>query len=443
MVFSVKVESSASVAGKTLSLVVAYAGVGDKISVVEGAAGPTVTLDAGADGALEGLATCSKYIACLTGDETLKAQLVGTTPADEAMIHEWLARACLDYSGPAVDTSRSLESLNAHLATRSFVATHGAVSLADIVLYASTHASLAALPADTKTELIHLIRWCDHVGAVVQQNGKRVFGVVPFARGELLDLKPPTEDRKEKERAGPASQGGTGGKDMETKGDAQSDAKGKGAAKGDAGKDDAKGGDAAKPDDDAIAAARAAKKAAKELEKKDKPKKEPIAKKEVTVDVLDIRVGTITKAWEHPGADKLWVETIDVGESKERQVVSGLRAFKTGEQMIGARVLVLCNVKPGPLRDEMSQGMVMCASNDDHSLVDFVVPPVGAVNGERVSFVGFEGEPVETLVPKKKMFEACAPKLKTNETGVAEYDGVPFMTTKGPCVSALTNCFIK
>ena len=38
-----KVESSASVAGKTLSLVVAYAGVGDKISVVEGAAGPTVT----------------------------------------------------------------------------------------------------------------------------------------------------------------------------------------------------------------------------------------------------------------------------------------------------------------------------------------------------------------------------------------------------------------
>ena len=45
-------------------------------------------------------------------------------------------------------------------------------------------------------------------------------------------------------------------------------------------------------------------------------------------------------------------------------MVSGLRAFKTGEQMTGARVCVLCNVKKGPLRDQLSEGMVMCASNE-------------------------------------------------------------------------------
>ena len=37
------------------------------------------------------------------------------------------------------------------------------------------------------------------------------------------------------------------------------------------------------------------------------------AEKEVDVSVVDIRVGKIVKAWEHPEADKLWAEEIDVG----------------------------------------------------------------------------------------------------------------------------------
>ena len=88
------------------------------------------------------------------------------------------------------------------------------------------------------------------------------------------------------------------------------------------------------------------------------------------------------------------------------------------------------------------RGMVMCASNGT-TTVDFVVPPEGASNGERVTFAGYEGEPVEVLVPKKKMFEACAPKLRTNADGVACYDGVPFMTSAGPCASSLAEAFIK
>jgi aminoacyl tRNA synthase complex-interacting multifunctional protein 1 len=70
--------------------------------------------------------------------------------------------------------------------------------------------------------------------------------------------------------------------------------------------------------------------------------------------------------------------------------------------MTGARVLCLCNVKKGPLREQMSEGMVMCASNEDHTVVDFVQPPEGAVNGEKVSFEGFTGEPVEVLVRRRK-----------------------------------------
>lgn len=104
---------------------------------------------------------------------------------------------------------------------------------------------------------------------------------------------------------------------------------------------------------------------------------------------------------------------------------------------------VFCALNARQLAHDYREGMVMCASNEDHTLVDFVVPPEGASNGERVAFSGFEGEPVEVLVPKKKMFEACAPKLATDDKGVACYDGVPFMTSKGPCTSTLAKSFIK
>ena len=416
-----KVDSATSVAGKTVALVVAYAGVGDKIGVAEGAAAGSIELDAGPDGKLEGLATVSKYVASLAS-EPVREQLAGASPEDEAMISEWLARAAAEYGVEGVVGDDKLEALDAHLAMRSFVATRGAISLADLAAYGTTHGALCAMAREKRHALVHLTRWCDHVGAV--SGGAQSFGAVPFPRAEPMDLSPPVEDKKEKERAGPK-------KDAKA---ASGGGKSAGGAPG--------GG---KPDADAVAAARAAKKAAKA--EKDKAKgKVPVAqtpKKEISVDVLDIKVGTITRAWEHPGADKLWVESIDVGEAKERQVVSGLRAFKTKEQMEGARVLVLCNVKKGPLRDELSEGMVMCASDEAHTLVDFVTPPAGAPNGERVRFAGFEGEPVEVLVPKKKMFEACAPKLRTNDEGVACYDGVPFMTSAGACASTLKQAFIK
>ena len=89
--------------------------------------------------------------------------------------------------------------------------------------------------------------------------------------------------------------------------------------------DDAKG----KGADDKKNAAPAEGKKKEKKEKKEKAPKEPPAKKEVDVSVLDIRFGTIVKCWEIPGADKLWVEEIDVGEDNSRQGGgSGLRAFK-------------------------------------------------------------------------------------------------------------------
>ena len=50
---------------------------------------------------------------------------------------------------------------------------------------------------------------------------------------------------------------------------------------------------------------------------------------------VDLRVGKILKAWKHPDAESLYIEEIDLGEGKPRQVVSGLVKYIPEEQMQG------------------------------------------------------------------------------------------------------------
>ena len=54
-------------------------------------------------------------------------------------------------------------------------------------------------------------------------------------------------------------------------------------------------------------------------------------------------------------------------------MVSGLVKFIPEARMLGARCLVLANVKPGKLRDEMSEGMVLCASDAEHTQARFIL----------------------------------------------------------------------
>jgi methionine--tRNA ligase beta chain len=154
---------------------------------------------------------------------------------------------------------------------------------------------------------------------------------------------------------------------------------------------------------------------------------------EVDISKLDIRVGIINKAWEHPQADKLYCEEIDLGEdSGPRQIASGLKAYYSVDELVGRKVLVLANLKARNLVDFASHGMVLCASSGDQ--VKFIDPPEGAQVGERVMVEGFVGEPAtENQVLKKKMLDAIFPFLQTDANGVATYRGVALATSAGPC----------
>ena len=80
---------------------------------------------------------------------------------------------------------------------------------------------------------------------------------------------------------------------------------------------------------------------------------------------LNLKVGKIIEIDNHPDADKLYVEKIDVGEEEPRTIVSGLKEFYNKEDLLGKKVVVLTNLKPAKLRGIKSKGMVLLAENQN------------------------------------------------------------------------------
>ncbi|ORY47410.1 tyrosine--tRNA ligase, cytoplasmic [Rhizoclosmatium globosum] len=165
------------------------------------------------------------------------------------------------------------------------------------------------------------------------------------------------------------------------------------------------------------------------------PKKQPAPAAEddnaSIISKLDIVVGKIVEVGPHPDADSLYVEKIECGEAQPRTVVSGLRKYMTVEQMQNRHVLILKNLKPAKMRGVESQAMVLCASNAEGTVVEFLEPPAGSVAGDRVFFEGHEGTPEAQLNPKKKVWETVQPDFKTREDRVAVWGSVEFRTSKG------------
>lgn len=91
------------------------------------------------------------------------------------------------------------------------------------------------------------------------------------------------------------------------------------------------------------------------------------------ISVLEMRVGKIVEVMKHPEAESLYVEKVDVGEaSGPRTIVSGLVAFCSEQELLHRKVVVLCNLKPRPLKGITSFGMLLCSSNADHTKVQRV-----------------------------------------------------------------------
>merc|ERR1711962_549917 len=86
-------------------------------------------------------------------------------------------------------------------------------------------------------------------------------------------------------------------------------------------------------------------------EKQPKPAAQPAAAAvDINVSKLNMKVGKIVSVEKHPDADTLYVEQVDVGEERHRQVVSGLVKSYTLEEMQGRVGVFLLNLKPAKMR---------------------------------------------------------------------------------------------
>jgi methionine--tRNA ligase beta chain len=150
---------------------------------------------------------------------------------------------------------------------------------------------------------------------------------------------------------------------------------------------------------------------------------------------LEVRVGKVLECAPHPDADTLFVETVDCGEDEPRTIVSGLVKYMSAEDLTGRTVVVLCNLKPRMMRGVMSYGMLLCASNEDHTKVDPLCAPKGSPVGELVTFAGHKAAPAAAGNRATKAFDRVAAELSTGTDGVARFQDVTFDTSAGPCFS--------
>ena len=97
---------------------------------------------------------------------------------------------------------------------------------------------------------------------------------------------------------------------------------------------------------------------------------------------LDIRVGAIIRAEDHPDADKLTLLRVDVGE--ERQIVAGLRGYYRSEDLVGKKVVVFVNLRSAKLRGVESRGMVLAAVDAEEDIVSLLTVDRDAPNGARI-----------------------------------------------------------
>ncbi|BFL44780.1 methionine--tRNA ligase [Lactonifactor longoviformis] len=107
------------------------------------------------------------------------------------------------------------------------------------------------------------------------------------------------------------------------------------------------------------------------------------AKEEITFDdfmKMQFQVGEILSCEEVKKSKKLLCSQVKIG-SQVRQIVSGIKAHYTAEEMVGKKVMVLVNLKPAKLAGVVSEGMILCAENENGELA-LMVPekdmPAGA-----------------------------------------------------------------
>jgi aminoacyl tRNA synthase complex-interacting multifunctional protein 1 len=323
--------------------------------------------------------------------------LLGGDALGEALVEEQLAgfRRIIAGGSPAA----LLDTTNALLEPVSFLAGN-TLSIADLALYVALHSVVSSGGA---TKHGNVVRWFNHIQHLPLVSSSAVLPAVavPLSDDMFTGAKPATvpiakkdaKDVKGKEAAidVPAAEGD------------------KGAAK-----------KAAKAEKDAKKAAKAPKAA---------PAAAPLIGK------LDVKVGLIKSATDHPNPEqvgKLLVEEIDIG-STVLTVVSGIAAFAKPSDLVGRKVCIIVNLKPGDVKGVMSSGRMLVATSADGATKEILFVD-GAKVGENLTCEGVENTPDDPI--SSKNFTKLLKELSTDANRQFLYRDTPMTTSAGPITAA-------
>ena len=79
---------------------------------------------------------------------------------------------------------------------------------------------------------------------------------------------------------------------------------------------------------------------------------------------LNMRIARIKEVIDHPGADRLYIVRLVIGE-EEREVVAGIKKSYNKEELLSKLVAVVENLEPAVIRGVESRGMILAVQDGE------------------------------------------------------------------------------
>lgn len=99
---------------------------------------------------------------------------------------------------------------------------------------------------------------------------------------------------------------------------------------------------------------------------------------------VQLRVAKVLEAADHPAADKLLVLKVDLG-TEQRQICAGIKGHYDPATLVGRNIVVVTNLAPRMMRGLESNGMLLAASNPEHTKVILLTTETDIEPGASVS----------------------------------------------------------
>ena len=96
---------------------------------------------------------------------------------------------------------------------------------------------------------------------------------------------------------------------------------------------------------------------------------------------LEIKVGRILDVKDHPNADKLYLINVDTGE--KRRLVAGIKKDYSKEELIGKKIIIICNLEQREIRGIKSEGMLLAAQ--EGNIVSLLTVDRDVKEGSKIS----------------------------------------------------------